>query len=189
MPINTDTPQIDYSAIDEALQSAKNDEALFRSIVNTPFLINKVQMNLLFLGIIVLLQVNKKQGTIDRVALSDTELAKNTTDVSVVPFEEIKIPINDTKNCIAKTIRSGKPQDTTDWMHLFTPVLTPEQARINQASAGIAYSVVYPVKARDGGALIFSYFQYQGGLGDDQQVFMEAYSKIVANTLVNFKRL
>ena len=134
---------------------------------------------LLFLGIVVLLKVNKKAGMIDRVALSNTELAKHTIDVSFKEFNDIKIPLADTKNIIAKAIRTGKPQSTTDWQFLFAPVLTPEQARLNQASGGIAYSAVYPLKAGDGGALIFSYFQYQSKIGVPQQEFMQAYAELV----------
>jgi len=130
------------------------------------------------------LLANPKTGKIDRVALSNTELAKNTTDVSYVPFEKIKIPLNDPENIIAKAIRSGQPQDTTDWKYLFTPAMTAEQARINQASGGIAYSAVYPlIGARDGGAMIFSYFQYMSNIGQSQKDFMKHYSQLAANSL------
>jgi hypothetical protein len=140
-------------------------------------------MAFLFLGIVVLLQVNKKTGEIDRVALSNTELAKNTTDVSYKKFDEIKIPLDDKTNIIATAIQTGEPQETDDWQYLFTPVLTPEQARINQASGGIAYSAVYPLKSRDGGALIFSHFQYSENIGTPQHEFMEKYTALVDEAL------
>jgi hypothetical protein len=183
MPSQTDSTSIDYLALAEQLKKAQDDQQLFRAIVDTPFNIHRVQTTFLFLGIIVLLQVNKETNTIDRVALSDTELAKNTTDVSMVPFEEIKIPCEDQENIIAATINDKKSHDTTDWKFLFTPALTAEQARVNQASAGIAYSAVYPVPARDGGALIFSYFQYLGGINEAQRDFMENYARVVTEAL------
>lgn len=164
-------------------RSLKTDKELFPAIVNTPFLDLKVQTAMLFLGIVVFLQVNKKQGTIDRIALSNTELAKNTTDVSYVPFHEIKIPVDDPENILSRAIQTGEPKGTTDWHYLFTPAMAPEQARINQASGGIAYSEVHPLKSRDGGALIFSYFQYMSEIGDRQQEFMELYTKLVDETL------
>jgi hypothetical protein len=173
-----------YGELEAMLQVAqpKGDEALFKAIVNSPFRY-KLEMAFLFLGITVFLKVNPQTKTIDRIALSDTDLAKNTTTVSVVPFHEIKIGIDEPENIIAQAIRTGKPHDTTDWKYLFTPALTGEQARVNQASAGIAYSAVYPIEARDGAAMIFSYFQYQEGIGAPQQDFMRRYIEIVTKQL------
>jgi hypothetical protein len=173
---------LEYEALQEALEQPTDDSTLFKMIVNTPFAY-RLQMLQMFLGIIVLLLVDKKTSEIHRVALSDTELAKNTTDVSVVPFEEIKIDVTHPTNAIAKAINTGEPQSVSDWKHLFEPALTPTQARINQASAGIACSYVYPLKARNGGAMIFSYYQYGSDLGDMQQQFMEQYVTLVDDVL------
>ena len=176
-------PQIDYEAIQQLLQTANNKQDLYQKIVNAPFEYT-VPTAFLFLGIIVLLFVNPETGNIDRVALSETELAKNTTDVSFVPFDEIKIPIDHDENIIAKAIRTGKYQDTIDWKFLFEPALTPEQARLNQASGGIAYSAVYPLTGvKEGGAMIFSYFQYLQNIGDPQHDFMSRYSQLVSDSL------
>lgn len=184
MPPTTDDVLMDKQKLKKILfaTSAKDDQELFHQVVNTPFTL-KVDAAFLFLGIVVLLIVNEKTGLIDRVALSNTELAENTTRVSYVPFEQIKIPLDEPDNIIAKAVRSGKPQDTTDWKFLFTPALTPEQARINQASAGIAYSAVYPFQARGGGALIFSYYQYASEIGEPQRRFMKEYIKLVDKKL------
>lgn len=183
MSVNLSRRQIDIQKLEELLQSGKvSDKELFKLIVDAPFTY-RVETALMFLGIVVLLLVDKKSGQVDRVALSDTEFAKNTTNVSVVPFKEIKIPLTYRKNIIAEAIVSGKPQDTTDWKYLFAPAMNPAQARINQASAGIAYSAVYPFSAREGGALIFSYFQYAGQIGDIQKSFMEKYVNIVNKRL------
>jgi hypothetical protein len=171
---------IDYSDMHEMLQHAANKSELFDLAVNTPFVEYAMQTNFLFLGIIVLLLVNKKTGMIDRVALSNTDLAKRTTDVSVVPFNEIKIGIDEPDNIIAQAIRSGEMKDTTDWKFLFTPSLTAAEARINQANAGIAYSAVLPIEVGDGGALIFSYYQYPELIGKTQHDFMNKYSQFVA---------
>lgn len=178
-----DEPKLDYAELQRTLEAVQGgDGELFHAIVNTPFE-HPVETAFLFLGIIVLLIVNKETGNIDRVALSNTELAKNTTDVSYVPFSEIKIPADDPENIIAKAIRSGEPQDTTDWKFLFTPALTADQARLNQASGGIAYSAVYPLQCRNGGAMIFSYFQYMHNIGEAQRAFMKSYSELVAKRL------
>lgn len=182
-PASRDT--IDYTYLQQRLNSASSTKELHGLIVNAPFEF-RVATTFMFLGIIVLLIVDEKTGNINRVALSNTELAKNTTDVSYVPFDKIKIPVAHKENIIALAIRSGKPQDTTDWKFLFEPALTPEQARMNQASGGIAYSAVYPlVDVKPGAALIFSYFQYMHNIGGPQVDFMKRYSALVNNAFKN----
>lgn len=174
---------VDFSAVRNALLSAKDDYRLFNAIVNTPFNLYKVETALLFLGVIVLLQVNKKNGTIDRIALSANEIAGETKKRSAKQFEEIRIPVGYEANIIAKAIKLGLPQGTTDWQYMFNPELTAEEARLNQASGGIAFSAVYPLKARDGGALIFSYYQYVEEIGAAQHEFMKRYARIVDEAL------
>lgn len=173
------TADAQLAKIESIFDEAQNDAELFSAIVNTPFRTLRLETAFLFLGIVVLLQVDKKTGLIDRIALSNTELAQNTTDVSVIPFNEIKIPVDHDENIISRAIQTGALQDTTDWKFLFEPAMSPEQARLNQASGGIAYSAVSPLPARDGGALIFSYFQYQSEIGKPQHDFMDMYSKVV----------
>ena len=121
----------------------------------------------------------KNKKVIRRIALSQTDFAERTLDVSVIPFEKIKIRLNDQQNIISAAIREGTMQDTTDWKYLFTPALSPENARINQANAGIAYSAVYPFTAGNGGALIFSFYQYKDLIDDVQKDFMKKYTNFV----------
>lgn len=179
-------PAIDYVTLKHSLEGQSDEQALHKAIVNTPFS-HRLATLQMFLGIVVLLLVDKKTGKINRVALSDTELAKNTTDVSAVPFEEIKIDVTHPTNVIAKAIRLGEPQSVADWQYLFEPALTPAQARINQASAGIAYSAVYPFSAGDGGALIYSYYEYGHNIGEAQQSFMRQYTTLVNGQLAAFR--
>lgn len=183
MAPGSDEITIDISRLTAALSGASSDEELFTQIVNAPFDTHKVETTLLFLGIVVLLLVNKQTRQIDRVALSQTEMALRTTEVSAKPFNEIKIDIDEPENIIATAIRTGEMHDTTDWNFLFKPALSPQEARINQANAGIAYSAVHPLTARDGGALIFSYFQYKDMVGQQQHDFMETYTKLVNDRL------
>ncbi|HSX36815.1 MAG TPA: hypothetical protein VLG13_01700 [Patescibacteria group bacterium] len=181
--LDSGQPPLDYVQLGRVLQAARSDTELFKQIVNAPFEYNKVETAFLFLGIMVLLLVNKQTGQIDRVALSNTELAKNTTEVSYVPFEAIKIPVDHPENIISRAIQTGKPQETVDWKDLFVPALTEEQARINQAGGGIAYSGVQPLKARDGGAMIFSFYQYPDNISKPQHEFMERYAALVTEAL------
>ena len=176
---------INYVEIEQLLKDAKDDTALFEAIVNVPFRVNKVEISQLSLGVIVLLLVNAKTKTIDRIALTENEVAERTKRMSVKRFEEIKIPQNHPQNAIAQAINSGTYQVVTDWQYLFVPEMTPEESRFNQADGGIGCSIVYPlVGARgDGGALIFSYFKYASKINGDDHAFMKAYSELVAQSL------
>lgn len=154
MPTKSFQDDINYQTFRTTLQSASNDAELFSLIVNTPFTQYKLQTTFLFLGIIVLLLVDEDKTYIKRIALSNTELAQRTKDVSVMKFEDIKVNLKDPDNIISAAVEHQIMYDTTDWKNLFSPSLTPAQARINQSNAGIAYSAVYPLKARNGGAII-----------------------------------
>lgn len=174
-----------FTHLKEMLSSAKGDDELFDLIVNAPFSDRRIS-TLLGLGIMVLLLVNKKTRTIDRIALSDTSLAKGAVRMSVKPFHDIKIPLNYRGNFIAEAIRSERYQQTSDWQYLFAPDLAPEEARLNQAGAGIACSYVYPlVDARAGGALIFSYYLPLDKIEREHHEFMRRYSRIAAKALQN----
>lgn len=178
---------IDYDTLRQKLASVTRRQDVFRMVVDAPFEF-KVEAAMLNLGIIVLLLVDKATRMIDRVALSNTELAKGTTDMSVKRFEDIKIPLDYPDNIIAKAIRTQRPQRTTDWRYLFEPALTAREARLNQAGGAIACSVVYPLpRTLDGGALIFSYYQYPDQIGSAQRAFMKRYAAMVAERLQGLK--
>lgn len=153
------------------------------TIVNEPF---RYRFNMVAygIGIIVFLVADKEAGVIRRVALSRTELAEGTVRMSQKKFEDIEIPLDHERNVIAQAIRQNEPQFTEDWRFLFTPALSPGQARMNQAGGAIACSFVYPLEFDEaGGALIFSYYKYLDKVGSTERDFMEAYSKMVSETL------
>lgn len=174
---------IDYDELQKVLATVKTEGKLRHTIVNAPFAY-KIETTLMSLGIIVLLLVDKKAGTINRIAISDNELADRTKHRSAKRFEEIRIPLGHPENIIAQAIATGEPQGTADWQYLFVPELSAQDARFNQIEGGIGYSAVYPLKgARDGGAMIFSYFQYPDKIRTAQEDFMQKYSAIVAARL------
>lgn len=168
--------------LSEILSVADNDAQLFEQIVNAPFhdMVTATQLDL---GIVVFLQVNKQSRTIDRVALSNTEAATGAVRMSEKPFHEIKIPLDHPKNAIARAITTGAPQFVSDWKYLFIPALDARAARFNQAGAGIEFSAVFPLKARDGGALIFSYFQVNHNIRHEHHEFMQTYIDVVNRRL------
>ena len=97
--------------IKNLLAAAEGDEQLFEAIANAPFH-DIIRATDLDLGIIVFLLVNKPEGTIDRIALSNTEQAAGAVKMSEKPFKEIKIPIGYQENLIAKAIATEQPQKT-----------------------------------------------------------------------------
>lgn len=172
-----------FRTIKILLAETQDDEILLSSIVNAPFH-NKLHTTSMDLGIVVLLLVNSDTNTIDRVALSDTEPARWAVKMTPKPFLEIKVPLDDKENILSKAIRTDKPQKTSDWKYLFVPVLSAESARFNQAGAGIGCSFVYPLHdGKDGGALIFSFYQPIQQITKKHQDFMKTYSKIASDAL------
>jgi hypothetical protein len=171
---------VDYTKLRSKLVTAQSQAEFYDAIVNAPFEF-KMETAFLFLGIIVLLIVDEDTGNIDRVALSKTELADNTTTVSVKPFHDIKIPVSYADNTISTAIQTQAMQETTDWKNLFAPAMSAEEARLNQASGGISYSAVYPLSYnKKRAAIIYSYYQYLHEIGDQQHAFMDDYTKLVA---------
>ncbi len=167
-----------YQALDASLRTARGIKKLYQTIVDTPFN-DRLLSTSIDLGIIVLLLTNKKNHTVDRVALSDTELAKGAVSVSAKPFHEIRIPLRAKDNCIAQAVKTMKYQLVDDWQYLFTPILTPEQARRNQAGASVECSLIWPLKSGDGGALIFSFYQPIAYVSSDHLAFAERYAALV----------
>lgn len=180
----TQTKDSYFAGLTRQLTAANDKSQSLQTVVDAPFT-NPVEAARMGLGIVVLLVLDQKTGIIHRVALSNTELAKGTTDVSVKKFEDIEIPLDATDNIIARAIRSGKPEGTADWHYLFTPALTAEEARLNQAGGAIAYSEVHPL-TNGGGALIFSYFQPLSGADSLQRRFMDFYSDQVSKHLCDY---
>lgn len=175
--------KIYFEQLKKILDGAKNDPQLFRAIVNAPFH-DRRRSTLMGLGIVVLLLVDREKKVIRRVALSDTEPAQGAVDYSVKPFKDIVIPLGFTRNFIAAAIKSGQYQQTSDWQYLFAPDLSADEARLNQAGAGIGCSFVYPLKdARDGGALIFSYYLMLDKIQHQHRDFMYRYAKLVSAAL------
>lgn len=171
-----------FKQLNRILRDAQTDALLFEAIVNAPFK-NKIKATHLDLGVVVFLQVNKQTKTIDRIALSNTESAAGAVKMSEKPFQQIKIPLGHWENAIARAISTGAPQFVSDWKYLFVPALDPSAARFNQAGAGIEFSAVFPLSARDGGALIFSYYQIDKNITQEHHTFMQNYAEMVNQEL------
>ena len=150
-----------------------------QSLVDAPFAtVDAVRIEL---GVIVLLLVNPKTKTLDRVALSKTEPAAGAVRMSNKPFHEIRIPLKTEENALIQAIDSGEQQIVTDWKYMFMPELTAEEARDNQRGSGILVSVIEPFKTKkQQGALIFSFLCPLSSLGKGHLEFTAGYADIVA---------
>lgn len=172
-----------FSKLKEILSNSNNDKELFLNIVDAPY-VDKPKTALMSLGLIVLTLVNKKTQMIDRVELSSTDFKDGAFSITPKNFYDIKIPYENKENYIAIAIKTGRPMATTDWKDIFIPDLNPEEARFNQAGAGAACSVIYPlVGARNGGALVFSFYEPINKIGKEHHMFMEKYARLVASEL------
>jgi hypothetical protein len=167
-----------------ALSDATTLTDVYQAMVDTPFE-DKNLVVPLGLGHMVLVVVNEANQTVDRIALSDTESARGAVDFSVKAFRDIKIPLSAKDNILVQAIGTGKWRQTDDWKYTFTPILSPVEARFNQAGAGAACTVVYPLKHGDGAALSFSYFKPMWEIGEEQHVFMRKCRDIAEEALAS----
>jgi hypothetical protein len=172
-----------YDKASKIFAEVTNLAKLYDKVVDLPFE-DKARVTMLSMGHMIFCLVNKKNQTIDRVALSNTDSAKGAVNFSVLPFKAIKIPLSNRDNYIGIAIRTKKVMATSDWYYTFTPVLTADQARMNQAGGAIGCSVIYPLLGvGDGAALVFSFYEPLNRIGEMQHHFMEKYSKVVAAEL------
>lgn len=168
--------------IEGLLAAAKSDKELFQTIVNAPFY-TKQLCTPLGLGLIVLLQVNDQGTLISRVAYSDTEAALGVDKIGLKSLYQLSVPRQYSDNLTVKAIDSGQPQHTEDWQSIYAPDTTPDEAHLYQAGAGIGCSCVYPLAARNGGALTFNFYLSLDRIGERQRNFMKEYQSIVAKYL------
>jgi hypothetical protein len=176
-------PEEYFAGLERLLKQPKSKKALRQAVVDAPFYEKKVTA-VYGLGIVALLLVDESGKKIDRIALSETDFAEGTKEISPKQFEDIKIPADNKENYIAQAIRDNQPKITTDWYYLFTPELTGEEAKFNQTGGAIACSIVYPLKnVGKGGALIFSYFEPLENIEPAHHDFMKRYALLASKFL------
>jgi hypothetical protein len=183
-------PNVDLQQLRQTLGVATNKDAFSQAVVNAPFE-QKLETAYLFLGFISFYLVDPGSKLVRLSAVSDTEAYRLA--VNGYKFEPDKFSLSltaDKNNDIVKAVRSNKPVDNIDWTGLSRREADPEQARLNQANSGIAYSAIYPLAVPGGGALLFCYYQYQENIGEAQHSFMADYARMVSELLtqLHFKR-
>jgi hypothetical protein len=181
LPTNSDGDY--FESLADELAGIKGIKELYQRIVDLPFE-DRRRATMLSMEHMILVLVNKKTQTIDRIALSDTESARRAVFYSVLPFEAIKIPLSNKENYLGIAIRTHQVMATSDWKDTFTPVLTPDQARMNQAGAGAGCTIVYPLEGvGDGAAFAFSFYEPLTKISKHHHDFMREYTKVAAHEL------
>jgi hypothetical protein len=171
------------SDLGQRLDSSSSTDDLYQNIVNVPF-DDKLHTTNLGLVFITLVLVNQKNKTIDRIAMTDNYMAQGARNVTVKPFEDLIVSFGHKGNLVVEAIRSGRYQQTNDWNNLLTPVLQPEEARLNQAASGIASSYIYPLpNLKPGGALIFQFYVSMDKISAEHRDFMFRYAKLVSQAI------
>jgi hypothetical protein len=176
-------PSIDYAQLEQMLQVAKNSDGFYQQIVNVPFNF-KAETAFLFLGIVMLALVNGQTKNIEAKAISTTDFVEEIDSMAAMPIDQVFIPLRDDKNLLVQAIKEGEAKNTNDWSYLLRPVMNAEQARFTQASGGIAFTEVHPLKGTgDGGVLVYSFFDREGADAKAQDEFTAKYTEIVTKAL------
>ena len=139
--------------------------------------------------IIVLTLIDTQSNLLKRVALSTTQEASITQEVTPVPFEKIEIPLNASNNLLIKAIKTNKTQHTTYWPDIFKPALSNKEAIRNQKSSGIKTSMIYPItiKKKPIGALILSMKKNYTEVTEEEKKVIVAFANIVGLAVQNSK--
>src|SRR3989337_4605292 len=138
-------------------------------------------------SIVVLALIDKKEGILRRISISQTQKAKEALAVTPVPFEKIDIPLSSETNLCIKVLKSMNPATTHDWRDILTPPFTEEDARKVQNLVGIKTSMVYPVvyQGKTQGILIFSMVKDESGVSENERDLIRGYSDIVGLAVQN----
>jgi hypothetical protein len=176
-------PSVDYTVLTDALNAAPNSAATLDLIVNAPFTEQKVEMALLFLGIISFYLIDEPRQEVYMVGASDTEYYHLA--IKHYPFDpkEYRLALSATDNPIVQAILQGEAVHYDDWGNLRRPGASVDTVRLNQATSGIAAMYIYPLTGTRRGALMYNFFQYGDGIGAAQLEFMERYTNLVSGVL------
>lgn len=137
--------------------------------------------------IIVLVLLDKTNGVLKRIAISQTEEGKKAVANSPVPFKNIDIPISAKDNLLVKVLETKQPSSTTNWTDILTPAFTNDEAINIQQSIGIKTSLVYPVVSKNEviGVMIFSLVKTQDLVSDEEKDLITGFTDIVGLALQN----
>lgn len=172
-----------HSQLEGVLLEAPKDAAgFYDAVVQAPF-VYKREMALSFLGFITMFVLEPKTKVVSAVATTNNEHYKLAVANYDFCLADYKLPLSAKGNTVVQAITSGKPVSSDNWDSFRRPEVEAGHARLNQATSGIGYSVVYPLTGKVQAALMFNFFQFPEAIGEIQQVFMERYSELVSTVL------
>lgn len=162
-----------------SLDAAQTPDALAEAVANAPFEF-AVEMAFIFLGFISFFLVDEERQEISLPGVSDNEFYHDSIKGYSFDPALFRVKLDDPRNAIARSIRENKEIRTEDWEEIRRPEAKDGVARINQASAGIGYSVIRPLTGAVRGAIMFNYYQYQDDNSAEADDFMEHYTQLVS---------
>jgi hypothetical protein len=173
-----------YKSLDAAVVSPLSLKELAKVVVDEPFKSAPLVMAELFLGFMCLYVLDPDGKELRLLAASDTEYYElGVKDYPAFDPDNFSLSMNDTNNDLVKAVISGRPVHTADWSSVRRPEAAAEIVRLNQASSGIATAYNYPLTSKRRGVMMYNFFQYVDGIGEDQTNFMEHYTKQVSEYL------
>ncbi|HLD51208.1 hypothetical protein A3K34_01185 [candidate division WWE3 bacterium RIFOXYC1_FULL_40_10] len=137
----------------------------------------------------VLALIDQENQVLKRVALSQTQEAKKTREVSNVPFEKIITPLSAKQNLCIKAMDENKTQITDYFPDILTPPISPENAIESQKNAGLKSSLIFPLQVRGKtiGIMIFSLTKNTSEIQEDEKELLGHFTDLVALAVQNSK--
>lgn len=176
-----------FRQLERTLKAEKScRKALLNLVAQAPFSHDR-EMALLFLGFISFFVLDDEGKTILPGGVTDNDYYHESIANYPFEFSKYTVPMSATDNSVVQAIDSGKPVVVSSWETIRRPNIEEGYAGLNQASGGIGCSVVYPLKGKVKGAVMFNYFQYPEAIGDEQETFMRRYADLVSRVLAGFK--
>lgn len=129
----------------------KLDEVMMSSTTNLREVAQKVTDAMAFeLGFEngVLALIDRKEGVLKRIAMSNTPHGIKAKESLSFPYEELKIPLSASENVSIQAITTGQVKVTHDLYDVFMPVLTRELSNKLQQTVGVTTSMNYPIRAK-----------------------------------------
>lgn len=137
--------------------------------------------------IIVLSLLDTEKQEMRRIAISQTELAKQFLKESPIPFKDIVIPLSSFDNLMVKVINEKKMHITENVSDVLEPALDSEWVKSFQKQLGIKTTVVFPIISRDKplGVLIFSLTKNKNKISKKEWSILETFAGVVGVALDN----
>jgi hypothetical protein len=170
-----------YDELESALKALKDDKTkAYKAIVELPFTHTK-EMALLSIGFLCYFSVDRRAKIIKLENASRNEYYEQAVLDYDFDHTSFVVPFSAAENSMVQAALKNEVITLTNWDKLRRPDVGEGVARLNQATSGIAYSVIAPVG--DFGVLGFNFFQPKEALSPEVDDFVARYSALIARAL------